>query len=103
MGDGLCVMLVVDEGMVYFFMGEGILGVLNVEMGIFVWSFNMVDSLGGKVVDYGMVSLFFVDDDWVIVIVGVFNVMVVCFFKVNGELKWKLGSDWIGYLLLLIM
>lgn len=84
-------------GAVVVFTGEGILAAVNGSSGDLIWKENVLQSLGGKVADFGMACSPLIHKDRVFVTVGAPGGSTCAFALRDGKLLWKQGDDPAGY------
>lgn len=92
MGNGPRATPAIDQGHVYAFSGEGVLGCFRLSDGQRLWIVETVKTLGGQPAEYGMACSPLLTNDHVLVTVGLPTATVAAYDRKSGELAWTSGT-----------
>jgi outer membrane protein assembly factor BamB len=87
----------VDGDRVFALGADGTLACLEAASGRIVWTQNVVQKYGGRVISWGMSESPLVDGSRVIVSPGGRGASIVALDKADGALVWKSGNETAGY------
>jgi outer membrane protein assembly factor BamB len=87
----------VDGDRLYALAADGTLACLDAASGKSLWSQNIVQKYGGRVIDWGMSESPLVDGSRLIVTPGGRGASLVALNKMDGTLIWRAGNDAAGY------